>query len=223
MVARIHHATAAKAEKLGFVLKVADEGSHYEISCPEHGLRFVALSAPQAVEDMAVARMLKLEYPRLFVRQDAAFDWEISQGRKGEAIGSGKTLQEAWDEACEDYGDEGGMVEFEGEAEEGDEEEEGDGEGKSVVKRKYKSAYRPFKQKCGDELSQLITAHVTVEDPETGENKIDLKKLRRFAKANNAWVDTYANLNPGMQRMNIRNRIAPTWKKDPNAVVWNHG
>lgn len=102
-----------------------------------------------------------------------------------------------------------------------DEEDEDEDAGKSVVKRKYKQAYRPFKQKCGDELSQLITEHVMVKDEDTGLVAVDEDKLKKFALDNGVWVASYAFLNVGMRRMNIRNRIAPRWKKDSNSIVWN--
>lgn len=124
----------------------------------------------------------------------------------------------AWIES-DGEGDEPEWVDSnEDENEEGDEEEEN--EGKSVVKKKYKKAYRPFKQKCGDELSKLITTHLTVKDDETGEMKIDETKLKEFAKLNDCWIDSYAHLNVGMRRMNVRNRLAAKLRHD-HKTVWN--
>lgn len=103
-----------------------------------------------------------------------------------------------------------------------DEEDEDSDEGKSVVKHRYKKAYRPFKQKCGDELSTLISNHLLVKDEETGEMKIDAVKLKKFARANGCWVDSYSMLNVGMRRMNVRNRLAAIIRKNPDyQIVWN--
>lgn len=90
---------------------------------------------------------------------------------------------------------------------------------KSVVKRKYKKAYRPFKMTCGDTLAQQISAHVCEIDDEIGEKRINAKKLRDFATANGVWVSTYAHLNPGMRRMNIANRLRAKVRKG-HKVIW---
>lgn len=211
---RIHHATAAKAAKLGFVITVAETGSHFNVTFGK--LSLVALDAKQGVEDMSVLKMLAAEYPKLKAVQDGD-DWELylGKGKNAELVGSGPTLQDAWDE-CNEAGDEGEAIE-DGL---GDEEEE-ESEGKSVVKRRYKKAYRPFKQTCGDEISALISKHLLVKDEETGEMKIDAVKLKKFAKANDAWVDTYAHLNVGMRRMNVANRIRAKVRRDDYKIVWN--
>jgi len=85
---------------------------------------------------------------------------------------------------------------------------------RSVVKGKYKTAYKPHKDMCGDDLSKLIHAHVTRKDEETGEVRVNLKALRSFATANGCWVPAYASLvsrtggwNAGMARMNVANRL----------------
>lgn len=202
---KVHHATAAKATKLGISILPAE--SHFDI---KHGkLALVALDAKQGVEDMVVLKMLAAEYPKLKIEQDGE-DWVVYPNFKKDAdpIGSGPTLQDAWDEASE-ASDEG----------EGSEDEE-TSEGKSVVKRKYKRAYRPFKQTCGDDISKLISKHLLVKDDETGEMKIDEKKLVRFAKLNDAWVDSYKDLNVGMRRMNVANRIRAKVKRDDYKIVW---
>lgn len=214
---RIHHATAAKAEKLGFVITVAETGSHFNVTFGK--LALVALDAKQGVEDMVVLKMLAAEYPRLKAVQDGD-DWELylGKGKNAELVGSGPTLQDAWDEYTDSNEAEGGD---EGEASEDGPGEEEESEGKSVVKRKYKKAYRPFKQTCGDDLSMLVSKHLLVKDDETGETKIDAAKLKKFAKLNDAWVDSYAHLNVGMQRMNVANRIRAKVRRDDYKIVWN--
>jgi hypothetical protein len=100
------------------------------------------------------------------------------------------------------------------EDEDADEEEEG----KEIVKKKYKERYRPHHMTCGDELAQLISAHVAVEG-EDGTSRIDVTKLRAFARANGCWDPKYAHLNVGMQRMNIANRLRAKVRKG-HEVVW---
>lgn len=103
----------------------------------------------------------------------------------------------------------------------GEADEEDAGEGKSVIKRKYKQAYRPFKMTCGDDLAALISAHVCTAEKVDGKTvkRINIPKLMRFAKANDCWVSTYRDLNPGMQRMNIANRLRSKVKHG-HEVVW---
>lgn len=84
---------------------------------------------------------------------------------------------------------------------------------RSVVKAKYKAQYRPFKHRCGDDLSERINSHV-VRENDAGEMRVNRKALERFARANGCWSPVYAGLrdrfgnwNAGMARMNIANRL----------------
>lgn len=104
-----------------------------------------------------------------------------------------------------------------------DEDEEGeegetDEDGRSVVKRRYKTKYRPFKMTCGDDLARQISSHVMVKD-EIGKLRIDPPKLKRFAQANGVWQRAYNDLNVGMRRMNIANRLRAAVRKG-HKVVW---
>lgn len=114
--------------------------------------------------------------------------------------------------------DEDGLVTFglvgddeDGEAE-GDDEADELPESKSVIKRKYRQRYRPTHYTCGDSLAQELAEYLTYKD-EDGKPRTDTDKLKAFAKANDVWVQSYASLNPGMQRMNVRNRLAAKIKK----------
>lgn len=100
------------------------------------------------------------------------------------------------------------------------EDDEGEGEGRSVVKRKYKGRYRPFKMTNGDAIAQQVSDHVSYKD-EDGKRRIDTDKLRAFAIANGCWVDTYSHLNAGMQRMNVANRLRARVRKEEDfEIVW---
>lgn len=103
---------------------------------------------------------------------------------------------------------------------EDDEELDEDGdEGKSVIKRKYKTRYRPHKMTNGDDIARLVSDHVKVKG-EDGKMHVDTEKLEEFARANGCWEDKYRFLNPGMQRMNICNRLRAKVRKD-HTVIWN--
>lgn len=109
------------------------------------------------------------------------------------------------------------------EDDEDDDEEAGDeddGEGKSVVKRKYKKKYRPFKQRCGDDLSRELSEFLSVEDEETGEKRVGLQELRVFAKANGVWQPAYSQMNVGMARMNVANRLRGKIRREKHEVKW---
>lgn len=89
--------------------------------------------------------------------------------------------------------------------EEGDEAED---DGKSIIKKKYRTAYRPHRMTCGDALSQQIRAEfMTVKDLDTNKKRLDWKRFTAFAKRNDCWSDGYAKLNAGMRRMNVVNRL----------------
>ena len=75
---------------------------------------------------------------------------------------------------------------------------------------------------CGDELANLITAHVR-HQIQKGNKKVwrlNRDKLVRFAKANGVYMPNYDHLNIGMVRMNIRNRLAAKIEKDGYEVKW---
>jgi hypothetical protein len=110
--------------------------------------------------------------------------------------------------------DEDGADEIEEiEAAEAELEDEENSGGRSIVKAKYKEAYKPHKDKNGDELSFRLNDHVSKLD-KNGDTRISLVLLKKFAEANGCWVPSYASLksrtggwNAGMARMNVANRL----------------
>lgn len=177
---------------------------------------------------MAVLKMMTVEWPNLHAEFDTTI-WIVTQGRgkSTQELARSTTLKAAYEDALELLAEEGatdedgedgdGTEQETGEAEEEDSEED---EGRSVVKRRYKRAYKPFKAKCGDELSILITRHVaSTEKDEDGRVRTDPAKLKRFAIANDCWMPEYASLNVGMQRMNVANRLRAKVKKGYD-IVW---
>jgi hypothetical protein len=65
-----------------------------------------------------------------------------------------------------------------------------------LISREYQVQHEP------DELAQRLRRRVNGAD-----GRIDPAKLRALAEANGAWRDGYAALNPGMQFMNVSNRL----------------
>lgn len=98
-----------------------------------------------------------------------------------------------------------------------DAEDEEPSEGRSVVKKSYKTRYKPFRSTCGDDLAAAVRRHLEVKT-EDG-LRIDPVKLRDFALANECWVETYEQLNVGMRRMNVVNRLRAKVRKG-HEVLW---
>ena len=88
---------------------------------------------------------------------------------------------------------------------------------RSIVKKSYKRAYKPFHQTCGDDFAGLLRQHLEIVTEEG--KRIDPDRLERFAKANDCWVPGYANLNVGQRRMNVGNRLRAKVAKG-HEVVW---
>lgn len=106
------------------------------------------------------------------------------------------------------------MVEEETDDEPNDDEE---APSRSIVKKSYKRAYRPFHQTCGDDFAGLLRQHLEIVTEEG--KRIDPDRLERFAKANDCWVPSYAQLNVGQRRMNVGNRLRAKVAKG-HEVVW---
>lgn len=228
MVAKVHHATLAKAAKLGFTFDSELDSPFYAIRWIERNRVATGSNASQLVTDMALVKMLALEYPALKTRQ-VPDGWSILFD--GAEVAGGETLEAAWDAFCaeqegDDWADdyqetdqEADDLDQEEERGGGDTDEEGEDDGRSVVKKAYKRAYKPFKSKCGDDLSKLISAHLQFKD-EDGRVRTDEAKLEAFAKANDCWVNEYRFLNVGMRRMNVANRLRGKVKKG-GEVIWS--
>lgn len=209
---RIHHATAAKARK--FKVELTIEDNEVIATAKDGTVLATGLQANKVLEE-AITKLT---------------------GHPAKK----KAVKAATPKKARASKDEDGEEDEEGDEEEGDEEEaveelepEDDSEadqGKSLVKSKYKKLYKPHKDKCGDDLSERLNAHVSVKT-EDG-LRIDLKKLRKFAEANDCWVPAYASLksrtggwNAGMARMNVANRLRGKIRQAKKAgeeyeIVW---
>ena len=227
----IHHATIARAEKAGVVLTETGKGDEIQAHWSLRNRRAYAPNssyAPGLVDDFKTVRMIVLEYPQLTIKQDRKdYVWTIAMRRDVLATASVGKLDEAWDEAFEilagDGAEEAGVEDAEAEAheakavedatsgEDGDEIEDGD-EGKSIIKRRYKTAYKPFKMTNGDEIAEQLSKVLKVEGDD-GKLRIDPERLEAFARNNGLWDERYARLNVGMRRLNVGNKLRAKVRK----------
>lgn len=194
---RIHHATLAKAKKFSIALQVED---NEVVAVAKDGTRLASgLSGSKVLEEA--------------ITKQTGHPAKKAVAKKAKKV-TAADLGEFEDDEEDQDGDEETGDESDALADAGDEiaqeDEESDADqSKSGVKQKYKQLYKPTKGRCGDELGEQITAHVLDQD-----GKVSLTKLRRFAKANDCWVEAYASIpsrsgawNGGMARMNVANRL----------------
>lgn len=227
MVTRPHHNTVAKAARYQFVILGEHFDSHYtiEVESPRgKKIKVTGTKANEVLEDAICLRMLLREHPGLKPRHNASgwtvtFDGnDYTSARLNDAFLDATSdvdvdeLAEITAEAEDDYGSD---EDPEGDAD--DETEQGEA-GKSVVKKKYKTDYKPHKSTCGDDFATRVTSYITV--PSKGKKtRVDPVKLRKLAEANGCWEDRYLALNPGMQRMNVGNRLRNKFNKKQE-IVW---
>lgn len=88
----------------------------------------------------------------------------------------------------------------------------------SVVKSKYREKYQPHKFTCGDTLALRLRKEFMRKN-EDGKLRLDWPSFTKFAKANQVWVGEYMQLNPGMRRMNIINRLRARVRQGEK-IVW---
>ena len=220
MVTRPHHNTLAKAERYKFVIKGEHSDSVYTIEVESPRGKIIKVQGPKAnevLEDAICLRMLLREHPGLKPRLVNG-SWTVTfQDNDYSAARLNDAFLDATSDVDEDELAEAAAEaedELEGLDEEGDEAEEGEtgGADKSVVKKKYKTEYKPHKMTCGDEFAARVTSYITV--PHKGKKtRVDSQKLRKLAEANDCWDDRYEALNPGMQRMNVGNRLRNRFNK----------
>lgn len=184
---RIHHATVAKAKKFQITLTVEDNEI---VATGKTGTRLAAGPQGNKVLEDAITRQTG----------------KVAKGVKPTA----DTIKAALKRVRRVNKP---APHSEEEAELDNEEADEETGTKSVVKAKYKIKYKPTKNRCGDELSHHMNEHCSREDDD-GEVKINLDALRKFAKANECWVESYASFksrtggwNGGFAMMNTNNRL----------------
>lgn len=217
---RIHHATIAKAKKFQITLTIED---NEVVATNKKGERLTSgLQGNKVLEDAITkatgkpakgkaTKSLPPTHPAIRGANKAIKAANAAK-RKAEREDDEETgVEEEIQEAADD-GEETGT--------------------RSVVKAKYKTLYKPTKNRCGDELSHRMNQHCSREN-DAGEMRIDLGALRKFAKANGVWVEGYASLksrtgtfNGGMAMMNVNNRLRAkirqaAKREEKFDIVWN--
>lgn len=210
MVAKVHPSTLKSIEAKGFQVTGGPEDEAYTLIWAEKNRRISSADLKAALADMVLLKTIVLEYPDIKAVQvkdtDGFTSWTLKKGRKLLAEGW-PLLTEAWDAYISSEGDE---ADGDGDGDEAD----GD-EGRSIVRRKYRDAYRPNQHTNGDDLARQMKDHLT------DDGHIDRAKLVRFAKANKVWDEKYENLNNGQVRMNVGNRIRARLRKEAEySVAW---
>lgn len=237
----IHHATIARAEKDGIVLTETGKGDEIQAHWSLRNRRAWAPNtsyAPGLVNDFKTVRMIVLEYPQLTVKQDRKdYVWTISMRRDVLATASVGKLDEAWDEAFDILSGDDGEPDEGAEAEawekeqrnerrknamadtqEEEDSDEDDDSGKSIIKRRYKTLYRPHHMTNGDEIAEQLSKVLKVKGDD-GRMRIDPDKLETFARNNGLWDERYAMLNMGQRRMDVGNKLRAKLRKNPEFVV----
>jgi|HubBroStandDraft_3_1064219.scaffolds.fasta_scaffold05794_3 hypothetical protein len=202
-MARIHHATLAKAKKFQITLTLEDNDV---VATSKDGKRLASGLQGNKVLEEAITKLTGHPAKKSTVRK---LDFQPVAKKRKSGTPSMVDADEAGEEPSDEELDETGE-ESEALADQGDEESEADIR-RSGVKHKYKERYKPFGGKCGDQLSFDISDHVSYVDQD-GKTKVDKAALMRFAKANDAWRPVYGTLttksgawNGGMARMNVSN------------------
>jgi len=120
-------------------------------------------------------------------------------------------------EALEEF--ERGEAKFHNPAEDADEETVLSG---SVVKEGYHRAYsaNPHGPGCGDTLDVSLRDAIMRVFEGSKEPRVDLAILRTIGIQNDLWRGEWERLNPGMQRMNLSNRLRAYLRQDEARTVW---
>jgi hypothetical protein len=120
-------------------------------------------------------------------------------------------------EALEEF--ERGETEFTDPNEDADDEPNLSG---SVVKPGYHAAYssNPEGPGCGDTLDVEMRRAVMRIAEGSREPRVDLAELRHIGIHNDLWRGEWERLNPGMQRMNLANRLRAYLRQDAERQVF---
>lgn len=193
---KIHHNTAKKAKAHGITLEIDD-----------HGEVVATIGSRRLASHLSGSICLEQAIAKLIPGSKSPGTAGAAPKKPARKVAVENMSDDDFDEDSEPVGDETDDVE-----------EDENPEGASIVKRVYKTRYKPHRNTCGDSLSDQIYQHVARED-ESGEMRVDATLLRQFARANDCWVPAYASLNIGQQRMNIGNRLRAKVRKG-HVVAW---
>ena len=86
--------------------------------------------------------------------------------------------------------------------------------GTSIVRPKYKTAYRPHDDTNGDGVAEALIEHCR-----DGKGQLDLHKLGAIANQNGVDLARYKHLNNGQIRMNVGNRLRSLIRNGTDVVI----
>lgn len=194
---KIHHNTAKKAQKFGITLEVIEN----DIVASHDGVTLVSGPQGNSVLERAI-QLLGANGQMPLVEEGRK-----QRVTKAKANGARKPKITA-----DEYDDLDFADEADDELAAAEDEESDADQGRSIVKRKYKQDYRPFRQTCGDDFAELM-AEETRYVNEDGDERTDEAALRKLAERNKVWKDSYIALNVGQRRMTIGVRLRAMLKR----------
>ncbi len=87
----------------------------------------------------------------------------------------------------------------------------------SIVKTKYKDAYKANGGHCGDVIAEELGEYVRL--PVNGQMRTNVERLTQVAKDNLIWLERYAGLNVGQLRMTVGNRLRIKYAEGAEIVI----
>jgi hypothetical protein len=90
--------------------------------------------------------------------------------------------------------------------------------GRQIVPPKYRQRYAPNNDRCGDEISELLSAAVLTTD-EKGREVLDEKAYLDVCAENDLDPMKWDHLNNGMRRMNLGNVLRGRYRKGEEVVI----
>lgn len=202
---KIHHATAKKAKAHGITLTVEDG----EIVASKDKTHLASGLMANVVLQTAIDK-LAVE----FQSSTSAAAVKSAQPKRAK-LRKAAAEADLDDDTAAEYDEE---IEA-GQHDDAADEDEEPAEGKSIIKAKYKAIYKPTRMTNGDDLNALLRNYLYVVT-DAGEERINPARLKKFAKANECWVESYSSLkNIGMIRMNVCNRLRAKLRRDPEYKV----
>jgi hypothetical protein len=199
--APIHHMIRKQAEKVGITLGHDEDGRVTAVDSQNNpNKEWTHTDAKKLLEIVLNARTEGGAAPADKPAKAAKASTKAKAAAKTKKAPKAKGDEDAEDAEDAEEGEEG-------------EEAEGDGEGRSVVKRKYKQAYKPHDDTSGDDFSQAFIAAAE------SDGRLDMDALAGIAKANGLDLGRWSHLNPGMQRMNLGNVLRGMQRKGTTVVI----
>lgn len=210
-MARIHHMTQKQAERAGLKIEEAMPGKFIAVRYDNGTVGDGPYDCPKEALRLAKENYDNPEY--WTAHPDAVVDNKLPPITTKSAIPEHEMTDEEWENEMELTR----SIDVEDAAlEDSDREAEiaanKSGQMPMDKYREYRS--NPNGPGCGDELDVNMRAATTGPD-----GKMSREQVQIIAEANDVWVPTYANLNSGMLRMTVTNRLRGFLRANPGHDV----